>query len=265
MARKRADAALVDAGVFPSRERAHAAILAGEVRVGGEPLLKPGQQVDEDTVFEVAATQQYVSRGGHKLEAALDAFRIDPTGIRVLDVGASTGGFTDCVLQRGAAAVTAVDVGYGQLAWSLRTDPRVTVMERTNIRAIEGPLPGAPFDLAVVDVSFISLAKVLPYVTAQLGETGQLVGLVKPQFEAGKGRVGKRGVVRDPEVHADVLRTVAAAAAEMGWVVRGVTFSPVKGPEGNIEFLIWLAGDGEPSGFVPEEVVAAAREALGGG
>jgi 23S rRNA (cytidine1920-2'-O)/16S rRNA (cytidine1409-2'-O)-methyltransferase len=265
MARIRADAALVEAGLFPSRERAHAAILAGDVRVGGEPLLKPGQQVDQDTVFEVAPGQQYVSRGGFKLAAALDAFGIDPEGMRVLDVGASTGGFTDCLLQRGAAAVTALDVGYGQLAWSLRTDPRVTVLERTNIRSVEGPLPGAAFDLAVIDVSFIALVKVLPFVREQLGETGQVVALVKPQFEAGKGRVGKRGVVRDPEVHADVLRTVARAAEEMGWVVRGVTFSPVKGPEGNIEFLIWLAGDGEPSDFTPEATVAAAREALGGG
>ncbi len=265
MARIRADAALVDAGLFPSRERAHAAILAGEVRIGGEPLIKPGQQVDPDTVFEVAAVQRYVSRGGHKLEAALDTFDVDPAGMRVLDIGASTGGFTDCVLQRDAAEVTALDVGYGQLAWSLRTDPRVTVVERTNIRTVEGPLPGAPFDLAVIDVSFIALVKVLPHVREQLAEDGQIVALVKPQFEAGKGRVGKRGVVRDPEVHADVLRAVATAAAELGWVVRGVTFSPVKGPEGNIEFLIWLAGDGEPSDFVPEEVVSAAREALGGG
>jgi len=264
MARIRADAALVDAGLFPSRARAHAAILAGEVKVGGEPVNKAGQQVEKGTVFEVTASQQYVSRGGHKLAAALDTFGFDPAGMRVLDVGASTGGFTDCVLQRGALAVTALDVGYGQLAWSLRTDPRVTVLERTNIRSVEGPLPDAPFDLAVVDVSFIGLVKVLPYVREQLGDRGQIVALVKPQFEAGKGRVGKRGVVRDPEVHADVLRTVAHAAAELGWVVRGVTFSPVKGPEGNIEFLIWLAGDGEPSDFTPEAAVTAAREALGG-
>ena len=265
MTRMRADAALVDAGLFPSRARAHAAILAGQVKIGSQPVDKAGQQVEEGTVFEVAASQQYVSRGGHKLAAALDAFRLDPTGMRVLDVGASTGGFTDCVLQRGAAAVTALDVGYGQLAWSLRTDPRVTVLERTNIRSAEGPLPGAPFDLAVIDVSFIGLVKVLPFVLAQLGEAGQVVGLVKPQFEAGKGRVGKRGVVRDPEVHADVLRTVARAAVELGWVVRGVTFSPVKGPEGNIEFLLWLARDGESSDFTPEAMVTAAREALGGG
>lgn len=264
MERKRADAALVDAGLFPSRERAHAAILAGEVRVGGVPVRKPGQQVDPGTVFEVAEVQRYVSRGGHKLEAALDSFGIDPSGLRVLDIGASTGGFTDCVLQRGAAEVTALDVGYGQLAWSLRTDPRVMTLERTNIRSVEGPLAGAPFDLAVIDVSFIALVKVLPHVREQLGESGRIVALVKPQFEAGKGRVGKRGVVRDPEVHADVLRSVARAAVEMGWVVRGVTFSPVKGPEGNIEFLIWLAGDGEPSDFSPEAVVADAREALGG-
>ena len=264
MGRIRADAALVESGVFASRERARAAILAGDVRIGDQPVTKAGQQVEEGTVFEVTPRQQYVSRGGLKLAGALDTFGIQPAGLRVIDVGASTGGFTDCVLQRGAASVTAVDVGYGQLAWSLRTDPRVTVLERTNIRSVEGPLPGAPFDMAVIDVSFIALVKVLPHVREQLDESSQVVALVKPQFEAGKGRVGKHGVVRDPEVHMDVLRAVSVAAAELGWVVRGMTFSPLKGPEGNIEFWIWLAGSGEATGDTPETVVAAAREVLGG-
>jgi 23S rRNA (cytidine1920-2'-O)/16S rRNA (cytidine1409-2'-O)-methyltransferase len=264
MARIRADVALVDGGLFPSRERARAAILAGEVRIGGEPVTKAGQPIEEGTVFEVSAGQPYVSRGGRKLAGALDDFGIDPAGMRVLDIGASTGGFTDCVLQRGAVAVTALDVGYGQLAWSLRTDARVTVLERTNIRSVEGPLPDAPFDLAVIDVSFIGLAKVLPHVPEQLDADGRVVALVKPQFEAGKGRVGKRGVVRDPAVHADVLRAVGRAAVEQGWVVRGMTFSPLKGPEGNIEFWTWLARDGEPTDVTPEEIVAAAHEVLGG-
>ena len=264
MARIRADAALVESGAFASRERARAAILAGDVKIGDEPVTKAGKQVESGTVFEVVERQQYVSRGGLKLAGALDAFGIDPAGLQVIDIGASTGGFTDCVLQRGAISVTSLDVGYGQLAWSLRIDPRVTVLERTNIRTVEGPLPGAPFDMAVIDVSFIALAKVLPHVREQLDENSQVVALVKPQFEAGKGRVGKRGVVRDPEVHLDVLRAVASAAAELGWVVRGMTFSPLKGPEGNIEFWTWLSVGGEPATDTPESVVAAAYEVLGG-
>lgn len=239
MIRRRADVVLAELGLFESRERAKAAILAGEVRVDGRVLDKAGEPIDPDAAIEVAERERYVSRGGKKLAGALETFAFDPTGANVVDVGASTGGFTDCVLQRGASAVTAVDVGYGQLAWQLRQDPRVRVFERTNIRDADPVTLGAPFDLAVVDVSFIGLEKVLPAVLALLAPHGALIALVKPQFEAGKTRVGKRGVVRDPAVHRDVLEHVVKVVREAGLMVRGVTFSPITGPEGNIEFWVW--------------------------
>jgi 23S rRNA (cytidine1920-2'-O)/16S rRNA (cytidine1409-2'-O)-methyltransferase len=216
-------------------------------------------------LITVAERQRFVSRGGDKLAGALDVFGLDVSGLHVVDVGASTGGFTDCVLQRGAASVCAVDVGYGQLAWSLRTDSRVTVFERTNIRAAEPVELGAPFDLAVIDVSFISLRKVMPNLLALIGENdGQLVGLVKPQFEVGKGRVGKRGVVREPLLHEEVLEASAAACREAGLVVCGLTFSPIKGPEGNIEFWIWAARHGVPAEESAHAVVEIAHAKLGG-
>ena len=262
--RRRADVALVEAGLFPSREQARAAILAGDVRVGGRPLTKAGEAVPADVVFEVEQGPRFVSRGGLKLEKALDAFGLDVTGLRCVDVGASTGGFTDCLLQRGASAVTAIDVGYGQLAWSLRNDPRVTVLERTNIRAVEPDQVGAPFDLAVIDVSFIGLRVVLPPVLRLLSGQARVVALVKPQFEAGKARVGKRGVVKDPLVHVDVLASAEEAACALGLTVRGLTFSPITGPEGNIEFWMFAARDGQPTSDTPEAVVARAHEQLGG-
>lgn len=264
MTRRRADAALVDAGLFASREQAKAAIIAGRVRVGVHPIAKPGQPIDDDVVFGVEPAQEYVSRGGHKLAGALDAFGMDVEGANAIDVGASTGGFTDCLLQRGARSVTAVDVGYGQLAWKLRQDTRVTVVERTNIRRVDGDLPGAPFDLAVIDVSFVGLAKVLPAVSAVLRDSAEMVVLVKPQFEAGKARVGKRGVVRDPHVHADVLRGVMSAADAEGWAAIGLTWSPITGPEGNIEFLVRLARGVVPVPVDIEGTVRAAHDALGG-
>ena len=264
MARRRADAALVDLGFFTSREQAKAAILAGRVTLDGRPLTKAGADVGGAPGFEVEPVQEYVSRGGHKLAGALDEFELAVEGLRAVDVGASTGGFTDCLLQRGAASVTAIDVGYGQLAWKLRCDERVTVLERTNIRSVDGTVPGAPFDLAVIDVSFIGLAKVLPHVAPLLTPDGEVVALVKPQFEAGKGRVGKRGVVRDAVIHADVLRAVESDAREGGFVVRGMTWSPLTGPEGNIEFWIRLARHGEGMTIDHEGLVRAAHEALGG-
>jgi 23S rRNA (cytidine1920-2'-O)/16S rRNA (cytidine1409-2'-O)-methyltransferase len=264
MTRRRVDAELVERGLFASRERARAAVLAGEVRVGGQVVTKAGQSVEPDAVIDVAERQRYVSRGGDKLAGALDVFGLDVRGKRSVDVGASTGGFTDCLLQRGAVSVVAIDVGYGQLAWSLRTDPRVTVVERTNIRAADPVELGAPFDLAVVDVSFISLRTVMPHVVALLGDLGEVVALVKPQFEAGKGRVGKRGVVKDPAIHAEVLEGAAAAAQEVGLVVRGMTFSPIKGPEGNIEFWLWASRGGVPTTAVAREVVKEAHLQLGG-
>jgi 23S rRNA (cytidine1920-2'-O)/16S rRNA (cytidine1409-2'-O)-methyltransferase len=263
--RSRIDVILVERGLFPSREQARAALLAGEVRVAEQPVTKVGQLVDDNAPITVAERQRFVSRGGEKLSGALDAFGLDVAGLRVVDVGASTGGFTDCVLQRSALSVAAVDVGYGQLAWSLRTDPRVTVFERTNIRAADPEELGAPFDLAVIDVSFISLRKVLPNLLSLIGtESGQLVALVKPQFEVGKGRVGKRGVVREPLLHAEVLEASANACTEAGLVVRGLTFSPIKGPEGNIEFWMWAARRGAPAEDSAGSVVAAAHAKLGG-
>jgi 23S rRNA (cytidine1920-2'-O)/16S rRNA (cytidine1409-2'-O)-methyltransferase len=262
--RRRIDAVLVDRGFFASRERARAAVLAGEVRVGGEVVSKAGHAIEEDAPIEVAEKQRFVSRGGEKLFGALEAFGIDVTGVRAIDVGASTGGFTDCLLQRGAESVVALDVGYGQLAWSLRTDPRVRVFERLNIRAADPVELGAPFGLVVIDVSFISLRVVLPHLLELLGPHAQLVALVKPQFEAGKGRVGKRGVVRDPQTHEEVLRAAIEAAEAGGLVVRGLTHSPIKGPEGNIEFWMWAARTGETTETTPETVVASAHAKLGG-
>lgn len=263
MARRRADAALVEAGLFASREQAKAAILAGRVSVDGRPLLKAGADVGDGVTFAIEPAQEYVSRGGHKLAGALDDFQISVEGTRAVDVGASTGGFTDCLLQRGATSVTAIDVGYGQLAWKLRCDERVTVLERTNIRAVGPDVPGAPFDLAVIDVSFIGLGKVLPHLTGLLTADGEVVALVKPQFEAGKARVGKRGVVRDAAVHADVLQTVEREARDAGYVAKGMTWSPITGPEGNIEFWIRLARSGEPVVTDHEALVRVAHEALG--
>lgn len=263
MAGRRADVELVERGLFTSRERARAAILAGEVKVDGVRIDKAGHQLSPEAIIEVAERQRYVSRGGHKLEGALDAFGVDVAGLRAIDVGASTGGFTDCLLQRGAASVVALDVGYGQLAWSLRTDARVTVVERTNVRDADLVALGAPFDIVVIDVSFIALDRVMPKLLEAAGENGQVVALVKPQFEAGKGRVGKKGVVRDAVVHEDVLTHVIATVEASGRIVRGVTWSPLKGPEGNIEFWIWFGSTGESANIDPAAVVQAAHQALG--
>jgi 23S rRNA (cytidine1920-2'-O)/16S rRNA (cytidine1409-2'-O)-methyltransferase len=234
------------------------------VSVDGRPVTKAGTPVSPDAEIEVAAGDRYVSRGGIKLAGAFDAFGIDPAGVRAIDVGASTGGFTDCLLQRGASAVTAVDVGYGQLAWEIRTDPRVRVLERTNVRTAGPEVLGGPYDLAVIDVSFVGLAKVLPAVLSVMGSDGSVVALVKPQFEAGKGRVGKKGVVRDASVHREVLEAVVADASALGLVVRGLGWSPITGPEGNIEFWAWFGLSGEAAADDPAAVVDAAHAALGG-
>jgi 23S rRNA (cytidine1920-2'-O)/16S rRNA (cytidine1409-2'-O)-methyltransferase len=236
--RRRLDQVLVERGLVSSRERAQAMVRAGLVRVGGTLTDRPDQLVGADQTIEVAGATEYVSRGGEKLAAALDAFGIDPRGRHCLDVGASTGGFTDVLLQRGAQRVIAVDVGYGQLAWSLRQDPRVTVMERVNIRHLD-QLP-EPADLAVIDVSFISLRLVLPRVRELLSPPGEVVALVKPQFEVGKGAVGKGGVVRDPVQHKQVLDELRGFAGEIGYVVAGQIPSPVLGAKGNREFLLYL-------------------------
>ena len=238
MSKRRLDVLLVERGLAETRTRAQAMIMAGEVRVGGHVIDKPGTPVAADAEVTVAAGLPYVSRGGLKLAAALDAFGVDPCGLVVADVGASTGGFTDCLLQRGAARVYAIDVGYGQLAWSLRQDPRVVAMERTNVRYLRA-LP-EPIDLATVDVSFISLALVLPAIAGWLKPDGQIIALVKPQFEVGRGEVGRGGVVRRPEQHEQVLARVAGWAQTLGLHLEGVEPSPVPGPAGNREFLAWL-------------------------
>ncbi len=222
-----------------SREKARALILAGEVFSGEKRVEKPGEQLAADAPLAVRQGLPFVSRGGVKLAAALDAFAIDPRGKTCLDVGASTGGFTDCLLQRGAASVTAVDVGYGQLAWKLRNDPRVTVMERTNFRHLEqGSFP-APFDLAVADVSFISLTLIMPGIAAALRPEGEAVLLVKPQFEAGREAVGKGGIVRDPAEREAAVEKVSAAAGP-GFTVAGRIESPLTGADGNVEYLLHL-------------------------
>ena len=241
MAKKRLDVLLTEQGLTESREKARAVIMSGQVFVGGQRMDKPGAPVDEQAQIEIHGAQcPYVSRGGLKLEKALAQFHVDPSGYVCSDSGASTGGFTDCLLQKGARKVYAIDVGYGQLAWKIRSDPRVVTMERTNIRYVTPEQLGEPLDLSVIDVSFISLRLVLPAIAALLKRNGHVVCLIKPQFEAGKDKVGKKGVVRDPAVHIEVVETVCAAAEELGFGVLELEFSPVKGPEGNIEFLAHL-------------------------
>jgi len=240
--RVRLDQALVAQGLVPSRQRAQAMVRAGLVRVAGEVADRPDQMVDPGVSIELEHTKAYVSRGGDKLAGALDAFGIDPSGRVCLDVGASTGGFTDLLLQRGAARVIAVDVGYGQLAWSLRQHPRVTVLERVNIRHLDR-LP-IPADLAVIDVSFISLRLVLPRVRELLSPPGDVVALVKPQFEVGKGAVGKGGVVRDPAQHGQVLGELRQFAQESGYDIAAEIPSPILGAKGNREFFLHLRRSG---------------------
>jgi 23S rRNA (cytidine1920-2'-O)/16S rRNA (cytidine1409-2'-O)-methyltransferase len=237
----RLDAALVERGLAPSREKAARLILAGMVSVDGRRVDKAGTLVAAASRIETAAAPRYVSRGGDKLVHALAAFGVVPRGRVCVDAGASTGGFTHCLLEGGAARVYAVDVGAGQLDAGLRADPRVHVMDRVNARALSPAEFGEPPSLATVDVSFISLEKVLPAVLGILAEGGEAVVLVKPQFEVGKGQVGKGGVVRDPVQHRQVLERVSAWCAEAGWPARGVTASPLVGPKGNREFFLHLA------------------------
>jgi 23S rRNA (cytidine1920-2'-O)/16S rRNA (cytidine1409-2'-O)-methyltransferase len=260
VARVRLDSLLAERGLFSSRSRAAAAVLAGEVHLGRgrRRAEKPGQLVAEDVEVDVAAQPPYVSRGGTKLANALDALGLGVDGRRALDVGASTGGFTDCLLQRGAAHVVALDVAYGELAMRLRDDPRVTVMERVNARALDpATLPFRP-DLVVADVSFISLTKVLPAVLACTDARFDALVMVKPQFEVGPTRVGKGGVVRDPALRREALVTVAEAARGAGAALLGFASSGLPGPAGNQETFAWLAEVGRPGAV--EDVDAAARE-----
>lgn len=239
--KERLDALLVNRGLFESRAKAQAAIMAGQVLVNEQKIDKPGTQVKPEVTIRLLGNQlRYVSRGGLKLEKALQIFPISVEGKVVADVGASTGGFTDCALQNGAAKVYALDVGYGQLAWKLRSDERVVNMERTNVRYLEAKDLPEQVDAVTIDVAFISLDKILPAVHKILKPTGFVVALIKPQFEAGKENVGKKGVVRDASVHREVIHNVIAFAKNEGFGVAGLDFSPIKGPEGNIEYLLHL-------------------------
>lgn len=262
----RLDVYLTENGLAPSREKAKAIIMSGIVYVDEQKCDKAGMTVVPGQKVEVRGSGlRYVSRGGLKLEKAMQVFPVTLHGCVCMDVGASTGGFTDCMLQNGAEKVYAVDVGYGQLAWSLRTDERVVNMERTNIRHVTAEQVGEPLDFASVDVAFISLGLVLPVVHSLLKDGGSVVALIKPQFEAGKEKVGKKGVVRDPAVHEEVVRRVCGLAEEIGFGVLGLAFSPVKGPEGNIEYLVYLKKGEQSTVDVPQtaqEIVAASHEAL---
>ena len=250
---QRIDLLLYEKGYFESREKARAAIMAGKIRINGKIADKPGMSVPAEAKIEVMGGLPYVSRGGLKLEKALKSFDIDVTGRVVLDVGASTGGFTDCALQNGAARVYAVDVGYGQLAWKLRTDPRVVTIERMNIKNLKPEDLGCKPDFVTIDVSFISLEKIMPRIGLLVESAARGVALIKPQFEAGRDKVGKKGVVKDPAVHREVVQRICTMVEKNGWTVLGLDFSPVKGPEGNIEFLIFFDMSG-PGLFNPSEI-----------
>ena len=260
--KERLDVLLVKRGLAETREKAKTTLMAGLVLVNGQKIDKAGTMVKEDAELRVLGDAlPYVSRGGLKLEKAMETFGISMEGKVAADIGASTGGFTDCALQRGAAKVFAIDVGYGQLAWKLRSDPRVVNMERTNIRYVRPEDIGELLDFASIDVAFISLTKVLEPAKALLKDTGEIVALIKPQFEAGRGNVGKKGVVRDPEVHCSVIRAVITYSREIGFFPVGLTFSPIKGPEGNIEYLVHLVQSGESSALTEEKIDEIVDEA----
>lgn len=262
--KERLDSLLVQRGLAPSRELAKAYIMAGTVYVDGRKEDKAGTKLPNDVSIEVRGGQmKYVSRGGYKLEKAIEEFDISLEGKTCMDIGASTGGFTDCMLQNGAAKVYAVDVGYGQLAWSLRSDERVVCLERTNARYLDHDVIPEEPDFSSVDVSFISLKLILPAIAGVLKDGGEVVCLVKPQFEAGKEKVGKKGVVRDPDVHREVLERFLGHARESGFSVLDLDFSPVRGPEGNIEYLGWLRrGPGEETAFDLAALVEASHKKL---
>ena len=262
--KKRLDVLLTEQGYADTRSKAQAIIMSGLVYVDGQKADKPGISYEDTVSIEVrGAVCPYVSRGGLKLEKALRDFGVKPEGFVCSDSGASTGGFTDCLLQQGAKKVFAIDVGYGQLDWKIRSDPRVVVLERTNIRYVTPEQLGEALDLSVIDVSFISLKIVLPVIKNLLKPTGQVLCLIKPQFEAGKEKVGKKGVVRDPQTHQEVLDQFVALAHELEFCILGLTFSPVKGPEGNIEFLGHLSLEARNESFPDTaEVVRQAHQVL---
>lgn len=255
--KKRLDVLVVERGLADSREKAKAIIMAGSVFVNGEREDKAGTNIDERAIIELRGkTLKYVSRGGLKLEKAMDHFHIEIENKVCMDVGASTGGFTDCMLQNGGVKVFAIDVGHGQLAWKLREDERVVCMERTNIRYVTPEDLGEPVAFSSIDVSFISLTLVLPPVKELLGEGGQVVCLIKPQFEAGREKVGKKGVVRDWKVHVEVIEKIIHHAVSIGFDVLNLDFSPIKGPEGNIEYLLHLQKTDKEEGSLCMETSA---------
>ncbi len=261
----RLDVELVNRGLVESREKGRALIMAGAVYIDGQKAFKAGDKVKEGMNIEVrSAGMPYVSRGGYKLEKSMKVFPIELKDKVCADIGASTGGFTDCMLQNGASMVYAIDVGYGQLAWKLRSDDRVVNMERTNIRYLDFNLIEHDVNFVSIDVSFISLKLVLPVAYELLCEGGELVALIKPQFEAGREEVGKKGVVRDPAVHRSVIENVSQFAHSIGFSLKGLDFSPIKGPEGNIEYLLYLSKDGKNTPFEEdisiENVVAQSHE-----
>lgn len=253
MEKMRLDTLMFERGLTQSRERAKIEIMMGNVYLSGQKSDKPGTMVPVDSKIELRGEKMpYVSRGGLKLEKAMAEFPIDLQEKTVMDIGASTGGFTDCMLQNGAKRVYSIDVGYGQLAWKLRTDHRVVSLERTNVRYLTPEQVPEPIDFFSVDVSFISLRLVLPVAQKFLAPGAQAVCLIKPQFEAGREKVGKKGVVRDRAVHAEVIRTIADFCVSIGFSVLGLTYSPVKGPEGNIEYLIYLQNGGAENAALPD-------------
>ena len=264
--KERLDVLLTDRNFAPSREKAKAMIMEGNVFVNKQREDKAGSRFPVDCEIEIhGKTLKYVSRGGLKLEKAIDKFQISLNDKICMDIGASTGGFTDCMLQNGAKKVYAVDVGYGQFAWKLRCDARVVCMEKTNIRYVTKQEIGEEIAFASVDVSFISLSKVLGPVKELLSEDGEMVCLIKPQFEAGREKVGKKGVVRDPAVHKEVIKAVIGEAKELGFFVQNLEFSPIKGPEGNIEYLLYIGKSGEGRGDAAvdiEKTVEAAHCSL---
>ena len=262
----RLDVLLTERGLQESRQRAQAAIMSGLIFVNGQRVDKPGTAVRDDAKIEIRGNPlKYVSRGGLKLEKAMTEFPLALPGAVCGDIGASTGGFTDCMLQNGADRVYAVDVGYGQLAWSIRNDSRVVCLERTNARYLTREQIPEPLDFASIDVSFISLGLILPALRPLMAQEGRVAALVKPQFEAGRDKVGKKGVVRDPAVHLEVLERFLEHAAQADFSVKGLDFSPIRGPEGNIEYLGFLqAGTGERAALDLKELVDRSHQALKG-
>lgn len=257
----RLDVKLVEMGLCDSRSKAAALIMSGEIYVNGQKETKAGCVVKEgDSVELRGKTMPFVSRGGYKLQKAVDCFSLSFENKVCMDIGASTGGFTDCMLQKGAKKVYAIDVGYGQLAWKLRTDERVINLERTNFRYLTAEQVNEEIDFASIDVSFISLKKILPVLFGFLKEGGECAALIKPQFEAGREKVGKKGVVREIETHIEVICNIVDFAYETGFSVLGLSFSPIKGPQGNIEYLLYLSKDGKSTNAVTRETAVSVAE-----